>query len=308
MLAGLQPGSLDVRNLLAMAPGSPTLEDAAMFARRSERKFFVDPARAEAFVDRIGDHLAVHRFAGTEASSRPRAIHTITTLYFDTPGREVAAACTRGRHSLKLRARSYYDHTPGELAGRSSATLRRDQTVWMEIKGRDRGVVRKLRFPVPVGEVPAFLAGAELSSRAVDLHRRHLGEGPAALRHELRMLRAGLRGPLRPDCLVQYRRRAWQGGGLRITLDSDVSYHRPADALFERFTTLRDAAAQPPVGRLRRNLVELKLRSAIPEWFAAIAREVGLRPALLGEHGFAPPGRQFSKFLAASTAVRTAGA
>ena len=42
--------------------------------------------------------------------------------------------------------------------------------------------------------------------------------------------------PLRADCLVNYRRKAWQdaAGELRVTLDSGLAFYRPPDDLWDR--------------------------------------------------------------------------
>ncbi|PRQ05879.1 VTC domain protein [Enhygromyxa salina] len=276
------------------------LDDAALFENRTERKYFLAPAQARGFVDAVSEHLEPHRFRGEGASEVPRPVHFITTLYFDTPSLEIAQACRSGRDNLKLRAREYYDEHPdlAELATSHRELVRSSRTVWLELKARDNHVTRKLRFPLPADEVTGFLAGRELTPRALELHRREWGARAEDMLDEVRRLCARVEGPLRADCLVHYRRRAWQDqtGHLRVTLDTRVAYHRPEPDLFHGFTSLRDAVAGPPVARLGSYLVELKLRGDMPGWLTATVDAAKLEPARIGE-------RQFSKFLAASAAV-----
>jgi hypothetical protein len=107
-------------------------------------------------------------------------------------------------------------------------------------------------------------------------------------------------GPLKPDCMSHYRRRAWQDTNetLRITLDTELAfYHAPNNSLWSA-TTLADAILEPPAAALRHSLVEIKARGEHPTWLRELMIEVGLEPAREGK-------RAFSKFVAASHAVHS---
>jgi hypothetical protein len=285
----------------ASSSSADATRDAAIFADRSERKYFLRPDRAREFVDGLEGHVELHRFRGDGASQVPRPVHFITTLYFDTYDRQVAAGCRDGSANLKLRAREYYDEHPDltELATSRGELARGDALIWLELKAKDEGRTRKIRFPMPVEEVAGFLAGGIVTQRAADMQSEVEGEDGEALLKGIWKLCRRVGSPLRPDSLVHYRRRAWQqpDGDLRVTLDTRVSFYGASHPFFRDFKTLRDKLVEPPNHKLDHFLVELKLRGEEPQWLRELAERVELRPAT-------DQGRQFSKFLAASDAAK----
>lgn len=110
---------------------------------------------------------------------------------------------------------------------------------WFELKRRVGNVVDKWRRPVPPDALPALLGGG----------RRW---------EELRPF-AGDR-PLRPLAVVLYARTAFEAGGLRVTLDRDVAFHRVSDGA--------PWAAGERIGGVAGVVVEVKRDGPVPAWLA----------------------------------------
>lgn len=261
----------------------------SMFEERSEHAYFLDAEHAQTFVDRVGEHLDIHWFHHPGAQHEPA--HYVTTLYFDSDAREIAQACETGSESVRLRARQYCDSDP-ELG------LRREPLLWIEVKTRSGASTRKVRFAIPSHDVHTFLRDGVITERMLEFQRQAWGRPAEAVLGEISELCTHTVGPLKPDCLAHYRRRAWQDAGetLRITLDTELGFHRAPANLFQAGMTLSDAVTGPPAAQLRSNLVEIKLRTDPPDWLRELILDLGLEPALEG-------GRVFSKFVAASHAV-----
>lgn len=289
--------SADVRN------------DALMFAERAEHKYFLSPAHARAFVDGVTQQIGEHRFRGLNANTLPRPVHYVTTLYFDSASREIATACAQGNDNVKLRAREYYDEHPDltEVVTSRSGVIRRDPLVWLEVKARIGASTRKVRFSLPSSEVSGFLCEGIISQETLAQQRSTYGPDADQVFQQITQLCTQTSGPLRPDCLAHYRRRAWQdpSGSIRITLDTRLSFYRAPVDMFSSPSTggkesthvsLRELVSGPPITRLSQYLVEVKLRGEQPQWLQALALSTKLEPARDG-------GSTFSKFLAASRAV-----
>jgi len=268
-----------------------------IFTDRVELKYYLEPARAQAFVTELGKRIAMHRFGGPGANTLPRPVHYVTTLYFDTSARDIARACALESDSVKLRVREYYDEHPelAELATSRAEMSREARLLWLEIKTHGKAHTRKTRLSFERGRLGQVLADALAGGGPGEGARSALASD---LDHQLDQLRERCRGPLRPSCVAHYRRRAWQSdsGELRITLDSSLRFFpAPADML-ERGLSLRDLSRAEPAGALASYLVEVKMVCDTPTWLASLARAAGLE--LATAHG-----RRFSKFLAASEAV-----
>jgi hypothetical protein len=264
-----------------------------MFAERSEHAYFLIADNAPIFVDRVGEYLGAHCFYPSEDDAFEPPAHYVTTLYFDTDTREILRACERGNAGVRLRAREYYDHDP-ELG------IRREPLLWLEVKASSGASTRKMRFAIPSTKIHGFLSDGVISRRMLMMQAPGWGRSAEAVIHEIAELCTQTAGPLRPDCLAHYRRRAWQDVGetMRITLDTELTFHRPPGNLFRTGARLSDAVVGIPAGQLRYSLVEIKLRREQPSWLRQLIFDVGLEPAL--DHQ-----RAFSKFVAASRAVHS---
>ncbi len=273
-------------NVVALQTHAPT----KMFEERSEHVYFLDPEVASTFVDCVSSHLQAHSFYPS-ATGSPESAHYVTTLYFDSDTQEVARACEGGAEGVRLRAREYSDHGP-------EFGIRREPLLWLEVKTRSGANTRKVRFSIPSQDVHTFLHDGVITEPMLQPHS--WGQSADVVMHEIADLCLHTVGPLKPDCMAHYRRQAWQDADetLRITLDTELAFHRPPAHLFETGTSLSEAVVEPPIARLGHSLVEIKLRAEQPDWLRELIAEVRLEPALAGRQAF-------SKFVAASHAVHS---
>ncbi len=267
--------------------------DDAITADRGERKYRVPLAHAPGLASAIGRRLEGHRFTGTGANRLPGAHHYVTTIYFDSHVRDIYRAAISAESSVKLRAKEYYDVHPSlaELATDPRQLVRYTPVLWLEIKTRDRDQSRKLRVPLPKPDVAAFLADGRISDDMIALQRTE-GSNRTGLLGEIGALFGPL-GAVRADCLVNYRRLAWQdpSSAVRMTLDLQIAFYAPpADLWTRRFALVRESLGAPR-GNEPDCVVELKWLGEPPSWVEAMVAAHDGRPV------------RYSKFEAASRAV-----
>jgi SPX domain protein involved in polyphosphate accumulation len=272
---------------------TPKLSIVSTSAERREYVYTTSADAAEPFAAEVARHLALdpHNLQAHDAD----AAHYVTTLYFDSTNHDIAHACANDDDSVKLRAREYFDRT---LANEITT----EPLLWFEIKGRDGANTRKLRFPIPSAEVGAFLEDGMIDERMIELQRERWGKSAEQLFEEISKLCGRTAGPLRPDCVAHYRRRAWQDqdGSTRVTLDTELAFYRAPLTVFSQFGSLSDLIKRGrPVLRADHCVIEIKLLSEQPEWLTELIATSKLEREVLSA-------KTFSKFLAASQAVATA--
>jgi hypothetical protein len=172
-----------------------------------------------------------------------------------------------GHLSRKLRIREYLP-VPGEPAAPLSAA----PTCFLERKERVGELRVKQRIQLLKSEVARVLRkeAALLGDESV----------VEALRAELDAL------VLAPVLVTSYRRRVFGSDrALRITVDQEIGFHRPPEALYAHDRALMPEELGPPAARGPAYLLEVKepKASETPGWLAA----------LLGD---LEPAAQFSKF------------
>ena len=269
--------------------------DARMTAERSETKYLVTAHQAAALVSEIERRLESHRHRGEGANRLPDPQHYVTTIYFDTDSRALFRAAQAGASHLKLRAKEYYDLHPGltETATDPRQLVRYQPTLWLELKSRDGEHSGKQRIGVPKHDVPEFFARGEITSEMIAIQDASFGNEARRVLEAVAALCASCGEPLHADCLVNYRRQAWQdaAGELRITLDRDLAFFRaPADLWIRDWALLRSTLGSP-VAKVAHRVLEVKHRAAPPSWLVE----------LLATHAIvATP---YSKFEAASSAI-----
>jgi VTC domain len=269
--------------------------DAQLTAHRREDKYLASVEQARAVAAMANAGLQSHRFRGDGANGLPGARHFVTTIYFDTPGRELFAAARASSQHLKLRAKEYYDLHPAltETATTIEELVRFQPIVWLEVKHRDAEFTGKQRIGIPKVDVPGFFAEGRLTAEMVQIQEANHGADATAALTAVARLCAGCREPLAADCLVNYRRHAWQDadGGVRLTIDSGLSFYRPpADLWARRRALVRESLGAPTASESLR-VIEIKTRGPAPTWLTDVCTSLALRP--IG----------FSKFEAASAAV-----
>jgi SPX domain protein involved in polyphosphate accumulation len=263
------------------------------FAERRELVYIASLDVAETFAAVVNEHLALD--PNNLSARQPGASHYVTSLYFDSASHEIAHACASEPDSTKLRAREYFD------CSSSGHGIVAEALLWFEVKVRVGTHTRKVRFSIPTDEVQAFLSEGVISERMVELQRQRWGTSAEAVLEEIAKLCNRTAGPLHPDCVVHYRRRAWQDkdASTRVTLDTELAFYRaPANLLREVFS-LREVVTGEPVLRANHCVIEIKLHGERPQWLHALIEATNLQPEPAS-------GAPFSKFLAASRAVRAA--
>ena len=270
--------------------------DARMTADRREAKFLLSVEQARAVVAAVNRRLVVHRHRGDGANLLPGAHHFVTTIYFDTPSRSLfRAASTSADSHLKLRAKEYYDLHPElmETATDPRQLVRFQPILWLELKHKEGAHTGKRRIGIPKRDVPAFFANATITSEMVAIQEQTYGRDATRVLEAVAELCASCAEPMRADCLVNYRRLAWQDpeGELRVTIDSGLAFFAPPPDLWQRDWALVRPSLGGAVGSEARRVLEVKSHGDPPSWLAELleAHEIAALP--------------FSKFDAASSAV-----
>ena len=279
----------------AYATKSADERDAQMTAHREEAKYLVSLEQARVVVRELDRRLDAHRHRGEGANRLPQAQHYVTTIYFDTPSRTLFQAASQSGSHLKLRAKEYYDLHPDltETATDPRQIVRFQPILWLEIKSRDGVHSGKRRIGLPKRDVPAFFARGEVTPEMVQIQEASHGAEARSVLEAVRDLCSSCSEPLRADCLVNYRRKAWQdaAGELRVTLDSGLAYYRPPDDLWDREWALLRSTLGTPVASAEHRVLEIKSRADQPAWLKELLQTQGIQLA------------SFSKFEAASSAV-----
>jgi SPX domain protein involved in polyphosphate accumulation len=262
---------------------------------RVELKFKVSAAHASAFARGLAAHVSEHRFEGEGANRLPRARHYVTTVYFDTQSLDLYRAVRSSDDNLKVRAREYYDVHPEllELATHANQVVRYSPVLWVEIKGKHHGRTYKRRIGIPKTDVSAFFERGEVSEAMHALQVQKRGSKADDVIAELLDLRTRYPEPLRPSCLVNYRRTAFQNaaGNVRITLDQRLACFAPTpDLLLQPKPLLREYLGRPRYEEPA-FILEVKLTGDMPGWLDQLMKTAHAEQ-------FA-----FSKFVTASESV-----
>lgn len=253
--------------------GAQSSADARITAERRERKYTISRDRAKELASALDRVLARHRFTGIGANRLPGAQHFVTTIYFDTPDQEVYRTAIHGERNLKIRAKEYYDLHPSltPLATDPSELVRYRPVLWLELKERDGVVTTKRRIAVPKAGVSMFLTSGTITPEMIALQ-----EDAGALPTLARVCR-NFGSALAADCLVNYRRLAWQTAhsDLRITLDVGLTFFRPPADLWTRTHALVRESLGPPVGEEPCAVIEVKSLDDPPGDVTAILADLG---------------------------------
>jgi len=264
-----------------------------MTAHRREAKYLVVGERARVVAAELDRRLSAHRHRGAGANQLPAAHHYTTTIYFDTAGRALYHAAVAGRDGhLKLRAKEYYDLHPGlhETATDPRHLVRYQPVIWLELKHRAGEHTGKRRLGIPKHDLPAFFTEGQITNDMIRLQEPAYGREAQEVLAAVAALCVNLGEPLRADCLVNYRRAAWQdaAGDLRVTIDTGLALYTPPADLWQRDWALVRQTLGVAIAVEPRRVLEVKSLGEPPAWLAE----------LIGD-----PPVAFSKFEAASRAV-----
>jgi len=266
-----------------------------MTADRAETKHLVAPKLAKALIAELARKLPAHNFRGPGASILPDGQQYATTIYFDTEARDLHREAVHSSTNLKLRAREYYSLHPSltDLATDPRQLVRYTPLLWLEIKHKDGVRTQKRRFGIPKRDVAGFFETFAVSAEMLELLRPEHGEAAASVLTEVASICGRYASPLRADCVVNYRRNAFQdeAGSLRVTLDRGVQFFTPPADLFTRDFALQRETLGEQAGQLASAVMEIKARGPLPAWLRRLVDDHGLEP------------QRFSKFVEASRQV-----
>lgn len=269
--------------------------DARITAERREAKYLITAEQARAIATTLNQRLERHRHRGDGANKLPVAQHFVTTIYFDTASRALFRAAHDSESHLKLRAKEYYDLHPGltETATDPRQLVRYQPILWLELKHRDGVHTGKRRVGIPKRDVPEFFRHGRITAEMIDIEQQRHGDRAAATLEAVAKLCASCAEPLRADCLVNYRRTAWQDppGELRVTIDTGLGFFAPPADLWDRNWALVRPTLGAPVALEPRRVLEVKSLGEQPSWLADLLRSRDVVAT------------SFSKFEAASGAV-----
>lgn len=271
----------------------PALGDELMTADRREQKYLLERQSAGE-LQRVLDARFERHFP-PEVTRLPGAQQFSTTIYFDTPSRHLYQLASTEDTNVKLRAREYYNLDPSmvQLARRPEQLVRFDPVLWFELKAKRGNQVRKQRFGIPKQHVPSFLAAGHITQEMVDLQAEQHGPKAREALGEIAELCRSYGEPFEVDCIVNYRRIAWQNpeGTLRLTLDRQVSFFEaPSDIWSRRFALIKETLGTAK-GVIDDCILEVKSRGPLPDW---LAQALTLAKSERAE---------VSKFVSASSAV-----
>jgi len=259
---------------------------------RIELKYKLPQRRIAAFARELSAHIAEHRFEGKGANRLPRARHYVTTVYFDTASRDLYRAVRENEDNLKIRAREYYDLHPEllELATSAADIVRYSPVLWVEIKGKQAGRTYKRRIGIPKADVTSFFETGSVSPAMREIQERR---GTDRVIDELQELRERYPEPLRPSCLVNYRRTAFQddAGALRVTLDQRLACFAATSDLWQEVRPLLRDYLGPTSYEERACVLEVKSTQQLPDWLLALLADAAVERV------------PYSKFVTASEAV-----
>lgn len=270
--------------------------DERMTAHRRESKYLVTPDQARAVSAEVRRRLESHRHRGEGANTLPEAQHYVTTIYFDTADRALYSAARGSAEAhIKLRAKEYYDLHPGltETATDPRQLVRYQSVLWLELKHRDGEHTGKRRVGIPKHDLPVFFASGRITSAMLEIQEAKYGVEARTVLDSLAKLVDQCGAPLAADCLVNYRRHAWQdaAGDLRITIDSGLAFFAPPNDLWARDWALVRQTLGTPVAEEPHRILEVKMQGAPPAWLGDLLARLDIASV------------PFSKFEAASSAV-----
>ena len=239
---------------------------------RKEVKYRLNAKQHREVLDALAGRMAADEYGRTR----------ITSLYFDTPTRDlIARSLEKPLYKEKLRVRWYGTPTSGER-------------VYVEIKKKYDGIVYKRRVGCSLTAAYAYLMGRVPYENACMQNplSDQLQQDEALTLHSIQIAReidafAARYGNLRPSMYIVCERTAYapvsgaDAEGLRITFDSGVAYR---DVLAGE----REAgSAFHPLLGLGETIMEVKTAGAYPSWLVEVLGGCQAYPSSFSKYGAA---------------------
>lgn len=239
---------------------------------RKEVKYRLNAKQHREVLDALAGRMAADEFGRTR----------ITSLYFDTPTRDlIARSLEKPLYKEKLRVRWYGTPTSGER-------------VYVEIKKKYDGIVYKRRVGCSLTAAYAYLMGRVPYENACVQNplADQLQQDEALTLHSIQIAReidafTERYRNLRPSMYIVCERTAYapvpgaDADGLRITFDTGVAYR---DVLAGEREA--DSAFHPLLG-LGETIMEVKTAGSYPSWLAEVLSGCQAYPSSFSKYGAA---------------------
>ncbi len=214
--------------------------------KRYEKKYLLSERKHELLRQSLKDYLKVDNYGET----------TICNIYFDTPDRRlIRTSIERPIYKEKLRLRSY-------------GTPQADDTVFIELKKKYKGIVYKRRVKSEFIIAKHYLYDSEPFSQ------------PSQITKEIDWF-LNFYKELKPAMFISYNRVAMFGvedPELRITFDGNILWR-------EEELRLDCGAWGNPLLEEGQRLMEIKIPGAMPLWLAHILNELEIYPTSFSKYG-----------------------
>ncbi|MGL5436860.1 MAG: polyphosphate polymerase domain-containing protein [Lachnospiraceae bacterium] len=213
--------------------------------RRYEKKYMIT---IEQYNDLMSQMI-------TKMSADQYGKHTISNIYFDTPGFDlIRTSLSKPVYKEKIRLRSY--GTPGE-----------EDTVFIELKKKFDGVVYKRRIPMPLKDARKYL------------YYGIIPEGSSQILQEIDYA-MNLYKP-KPKVYLAYERIAFYGKEdpeLRVTFDMNIRAR-------ENNLDLSKGTYGIPLLEKGKLLMEIKIPGVMPVWMSRLLSELEIFPVSYSKYG-----------------------
>lgn len=214
--------------------------------KRYEMKYLLNEEKYKQLYERLQDKLKVDKFGET----------TICNIYFDTPDyRLIRTSLEKPVYKEKLRLRSY--NTPSQ-----------DDTVFVEIKKKYKGIVYKRREKMTLEQANNYLYNGSPAPKS------------SQIMNEINWF-LKFYSSLEPKMYISYDRVAMYGiedDQVRVTFDRNILWR-------EEDLNLESGTWGTPILEKGQRLMEIKIPGAMPLWLSHILTELEIYPSSFSKYG-----------------------
>lgn len=222
---------------------------AGMTFERIEKKYIIPPEKWDAFFSEFSKHFKIDQYGH----------HTICNIYFDNAHNDlIVRSLEKPVYKEKLRIRSY--GIPGK-----------EDTVYLEIKKKYKGVVYKRRIGMPLKDAEAYIFDG-ICPEFTDYEKDRIFKEIDYMIHFY---------GLQPSLYLAYNREAYfcpANERFRVTFDTDI---RSRHEDFDLSSGDAGELLLPPGYRL----MEVKAIDTLPLWFARLLSELEIYSVSFSKFG-----------------------
>jgi hypothetical protein len=244
---------------------------------RIEDKFLVPLTEQPALLSLCGENLARADVGGARFT-------VVESIYLDTPDLAFLRDHVGGQgERVKLRVRRY---APNGVFAKGVSFL--------EAKIKSAGVCTKERFAIDGASFGAIVTGAPLSVSAALIAANPEISGKKLAARVARIEDLRLRRAVMPRVTVRYRRIAFEGQNVRVTLDQDLTF-TPTAPISARVaaSVRRELQANPSKNHAKKlephrtMILEVKHQGARPAWLDEFTAGIGVPTTSFSKYCFA---------------------